>query len=115
MARIRKTISGAFTDGYKVVSFVAPLLSITFALLKATDPDWSMREVMRELPYAWAMLPVTGWLFVAYVGRFAAFDALERDARIIEQLPFYADMHPKDVVLYLCRYAKWSDPSARWR
>jgi hypothetical protein len=40
-----------------------------------------MRDAFRELSYAWALLPITIWLAIAYVRRYAAWE-VERKALI---------------------------------
>jgi hypothetical protein len=62
-----------FFDGYSAVGLAAPLLSITFTLAKAFDVSINLRDVS----YAWALLPLLIWVLVAYVRRLSHYTALE--------------------------------------
>jgi len=52
-------------DGSALLGFIAAPLSITFTLAKAFDVE--ALGHLREISYAWALAPITLWIFVAYV------------------------------------------------
>ena len=80
-------------DGYGLVSLLAPLLSIAFTVAKALDMEWLGH--LRELSYAWAFVPLTLWIFVAYVRRRAA--DLKRNA----SSPAVPDLRIKDLFYHI--------------
>jgi len=66
-----KKVSSFFADlvgdGYGFVSLLAPLLSAAFTTAKALDVE--ALGHLREISYAWALAPITLWIFVAYLRR----------------------------------------------
>ena len=62
-------------DGYKIIGIAAPILSIVFLLAKALE--WPVKETLQNLSYAWALLPITVWFFIAYVRRWQHSKSLE--------------------------------------
>ena len=52
-------------DGSALLGVIAAPLSIAFTLAKAFDLE--ALGHLREISYAWALAPITLWLFVAYV------------------------------------------------
>lgn len=52
-------------DGSALLGFIAAPLSIFFTLAKAFDVE--VLGHLREISYAWALAPITLWIFVAYV------------------------------------------------
>jgi hypothetical protein len=65
LSRIWKILRDLFVDGYLVVGLAAPLLSIGFTVLKASDAIPNLRDTS----YAWALLPILIWVLAAYVRR----------------------------------------------
>ena len=74
LTRIFRILRDLFVDGYSVVGATAPLLSIGFTLAKAFDLAINLREVS----FAWALLPLLIWVLVAYVRRNLQFIDLEQ-------------------------------------
>lgn len=75
LSRIFKILRDLFTDGYSVVGAIAPLLSIGFTVAKAFDLAINLRHVS----YAWGLLPILGWVIVAYVRQHSQFVTLEQE------------------------------------
>jgi hypothetical protein len=69
-------IRNLVADGYKLVSVIAPLLSVGFTLAKLVVGD-ALGEWFANLSIAWGLLPLVIWLLVAYVRRHAAYMKLE--------------------------------------
>lgn len=69
-----KFIRNFFNDGYKKVGLLAPGLSISYTLLKAFEVDL---KGLKELSYAWALLPLLVWVLMAYISRFRSYNELE--------------------------------------
>ena len=68
-------VTDLFGDGYKLVSITAPFLSLAFTITKIFEvPIMGLREV----PYAWAFLPLLIWVSIAYVRRWSKFNDLEQ-------------------------------------
>jgi hypothetical protein len=74
LSRILRIVRDLFVDGHSVVGALAPLLSIGFTLTKALDLAINLREVS----YAWGLLPILLWVIVAYVRRNLQFIYLEQ-------------------------------------
>jgi hypothetical protein len=74
LSRIWKILRDLFVDGYLVVAVAAPLLSIGFTVLKASDTFPNLRDIS----YAWALLPILIWVLVAYVRRDLRYITLEQ-------------------------------------
>jgi hypothetical protein len=66
-------IKDLWTDGYKFIGAIAPILSIGFTIAKATEVHVSLRDIS----YAWAFAPLLVWLFMAYLKRWRACRELE--------------------------------------
>src|SRR5258708_27210160 len=79
-ARILRIARDLFVDGYSVVGAIAPLLSIGFTVAQALD----LAINLREISYAWALLPLLLWVVVAYVRRNLRFLDLERQQNNLE-------------------------------
>jgi hypothetical protein len=62
--RIWAFLLDLWRDGYAVLGAVSPLLSATFAIAKAADVQIIN---LRDISYGWGLLPITIWLFVAYL------------------------------------------------
>ncbi len=74
LSRIFRILRDLFADGYSVVGALAPILSISFTAVKAFD----VTVHLRDISYAWALLPILLWVIVAYVRRHSQFVALEK-------------------------------------
>jgi hypothetical protein len=68
---IKNFVKGLYVDGHKVLSIVAPLLSIAVSLVKAFDLGFA------NISYAWALVPITVWMLVAYWRRLIYSEDLE--------------------------------------
>lgn len=53
-------------DGYKTVSFSAPIISIAFTAAKYFEVPLNG---LKDISYAWGLLPLTIWFFVAWAHR----------------------------------------------
>jgi hypothetical protein len=53
---------------------IAPFISVLVSAIKYFE--WPMRNVLEEVSYAWALLPIVAWLLIAYVRRRHAHRAL---------------------------------------
>ena len=73
LSRIFRILRDLFVDGYSVVGAIAPILSIGFTAAKAFDATIHLRNVS----YAWGLLPILLWVIVAYVRRDLRFIELE--------------------------------------
>jgi hypothetical protein len=73
MAKAGRFLSALFGDGFKAVSIIAPVLSITFTVCKALGVSVIG---LQDISYAWAFAPITLWLLVAYVRRWNMSDAI---------------------------------------
>lgn len=71
MQKLTTFIRDLSEDGIKALGVFSWLLSITFTVCRIFDAV----PVLRAVDYAWALLPITIWLFVAYVRRWMAFMA----------------------------------------
>lgn len=70
MDRIGNFIAALFGDGFKALGVFSWLLSGAFTIGK-----WlGVLSKLQDVSYAWALLPITVWLFVAYVRRWLAFE-----------------------------------------
>ena len=75
-------------DGYALIGFAAPALSLAYTLAKAFEvPIMGLHE----LSYAWAFAPLMLWFFVAYVRRRAQTD---RTRKIVGLKSFYVSVGP---------------------
>jgi hypothetical protein len=74
LSRILRILRDLFADGYSVVGALAPILSISFTAAKAFD----VTVHLRDISYAWALLPILLWVIVAYVRRHSQFVGLEK-------------------------------------
>lgn len=74
LSRILRILRDLFADGYSVVGAVAPVLSIGFTIAKALD----LTIHLRDISYAWALLPILLWVIVAYIRRHSRFVDLEQ-------------------------------------
>jgi len=62
-------VGGLFSDGFKALGLFSWLLSGIFTIAKIYDAvSW-----LRHIDYAWALLPITVWLLVAYYRRWTAY------------------------------------------
>jgi hypothetical protein len=77
IASIKAFISDLVSDGYKIVGIAAPLLSILYTGLKFWEIDLGL---LKEVSYAWALLPLTVWLLIAYSRRRSAHISLLMEA-----------------------------------
>lgn len=71
--RIWRTFKDLIADGYSFIGAIAPILSIGFTAAKALDLNIAIRDVS----YAWAILPLLIWLLIAYLRRHAKYGELE--------------------------------------
>ena len=76
MGKVCRFFGDMVADGYKFVSVIAPILSILFVLAKAVE--WPVKETLKELSYAWALLPITIWFLIAYIRRWNKSKSFER-------------------------------------
>ncbi len=68
MERIISLGKDLVTDGYKLVGWTAPTLSILFTVAKWQE--WQVVSIdLREVSYAWAFAPLMVWFFIAYARR----------------------------------------------
>ena len=74
LSRILRILRDLFADGYSIVGAIAPVLSTGFTIAKALD----LTIHLRDISYAWALLPILLWVIVAYVRRHSQFVALEK-------------------------------------
>src|ERR1700730_18604648 len=74
LSRIWKILRDLFVDGYSIVGAIAPLLSIGFTVSKAFDAIPNLREIS----YAWGLLPILLWVLVAYARRDLRYIDLEK-------------------------------------
>lgn len=74
MKSLIKYIKDLFVDGYRFVSVLAPLLSISYTLAKLWGIDLMG---IQELSYTWAFLPLLIWVLIAYTRKWRAFHELE--------------------------------------
>jgi hypothetical protein len=103
-------------DGFALVSFAAPVLSIGFALAKAFDVPLA---AIHQLSYAWALAPLTVWFFVAYVRRRAA---KQRDAKVARLQEFYVmaapltspSANPTNIPEFVAAVEAWANETADW-
>lgn len=99
MKRIISVARDLFVDGYSFIGVIAPTLSIGFALAKAFE----ILPNLREVSYLWALVPILGWVLVAYVRRWLAHAALsERLAKanvIRDQLRVLGEVRDRGVQL----------------
>lgn len=66
MRKRTQFVRDLFSDGYQIVGAIAPLLSILFTVAKLFEwPD----QAIKDVSYAWALLPLLGWVLVAYFRR----------------------------------------------
>lgn len=89
MRQIITVIRELFSDGYKVVSIAAPILSILFVALKAVE--WPVTERLASVSYAWAFAPITVWFLVSYVRRWRKFRSFEEERNELRVLKNYED------------------------
>jgi hypothetical protein len=75
LPRIFRILRDLFADGYSVVGAIAPILSIAFTFAKALDLTIHLRDVS----YAWGLIPILLWVVVAYVRRHSRVVALEQE------------------------------------
>jgi hypothetical protein len=107
-------------DGYGAVSFSAPVLSISFTLAKYFEV--SLVD-LKNISYAWGLLPICLWFFVGYARR----RAMSKRGRKIRRLKeFYAGadhiIHAKlseaiseeDFANYVQRADSWANDCATW-
>ena len=67
-------------DGYKAISIVAPLASLSFTALKAFGAEgWNFASAS----YAWALLPILVWVSVAYARRWSASLEVESELSLL--------------------------------
>jgi hypothetical protein len=101
MGKMLRMLANLYGDGMKALSILAPLLSITFTLAKMLD----LVSALRSIDYAWALLPITTWLFVAYVRRWQATDEqLEAPRPPAMSL---ATMHITEIAEYVLDHSAW--------
>lgn len=89
MSRLAGFSKDIFSDGYKLVGIVAPLLSISWTLAKFFAGPKVMS--IQEMSYAWALLPITIWLLIAYVRRWRKSESLRIDRDALQELKNYED------------------------
>lgn len=70
MVQHKSFIRDFIQDGQKVLGGFSALLSIGGALAKASG---LAMDVLKDVSYAWALLPLVVWLIVAYIGRWRAY------------------------------------------
>src|ERR1700730_9732711 len=101
MRRIFLLIGALINDGYKALSIIAPFLSIAFTVAKIFD----VVPQLRHVDYAWAFVPITLWLAVAYVRRWTAFqDQVEAPRPPAMNI---ASMSVWEIALYLLNKSEW--------
>jgi len=61
------------SDGYKLISFIVPALSALGAALRFFEVP-----VVKDFSYAWALLPLTVWVVIAYFRRWRYSKELEQ-------------------------------------
>jgi hypothetical protein len=103
-------------DGYAVVSFAAPIASLAFTAAKFFELPLA---VLHELSYAWALLPLTLWLLVAYVRRRAQKDRAAKRAKMhdyyvwgLKVLQSPVTPETFDAVANEC--TRWATETATW-
>ena len=104
-------------DGYVVVSFAAPIASLSFTLAKFLNLPLAG---IHELSYAWGLLPITVWFFVAYVRRRAA---KSRTAKLAKLHEFYIranaitarnDVTARNFQAYVAEADAWLAEATKW-
>jgi len=104
-------------DGFALVSFTAPVLSLGFTLAKAFDVPFA---ALHQLSYAWALLPLTIWFFVAYVRRRAAKDRAAKVAKLhefyVRAAPFSSrtDLTEESLPQFVLDADAWANEAASW-
>ncbi len=102
MGRFIRFISDLYSDGYKLIGLVAPLLSIFVSVYKLAGPevDW-----LKDVPWAWVPIPIILWLLLAYWRRWREYnehvEAPRHDARSLPQMPI------TDIAEYLLNDSAW--------
>ncbi|MDE0943133.1 MAG: hypothetical protein OSB58_11975, partial [Alphaproteobacteria bacterium] len=67
MERFLQFDKDLIANGYKLIGWSAPLISILFTVAKLNG--WLEWIGFQDLSYAWAFLPLTFWFFIAYLRR----------------------------------------------
>jgi hypothetical protein len=103
-------------DGFAIVSFAAPVLSISFTLSKAFDVPLAG---LHQMSYAWALLPLTVWFFVAYVRRRAVKVLDRKIAKLhefyIRAAPFASrSVRPENFHQDVSEIEAWANDTAGW-
>ncbi|HEY2122575.1 MAG TPA: hypothetical protein VGH07_03195 [Chthoniobacterales bacterium] len=101
MSKIFRLLAALYTDGFKAISLFVPLLSMAFTVAKTFDAA----PLLRDISYAWAFLPLTIWLLVAYIRRLLAFDE-EIEAPRAPAMSL-TPMNIKDIAEYLRDQSAW--------
>jgi len=96
--RPTRLLTDLVADGYKLVSIIAPLLSVAFTVAKFFE--YPSKELVAQASYAWAFAPLTVWLLIAYV---------RRHAHTQSNAVAVYDMHPREVALYMANDARWGE------
>ena len=77
MERFLQFDKDLIADGYKLIGWSAPLISILFTVAKLNG--WLEWIGFQDLSYAWAFLPLTFWFFIAYLRRWQQYKTLESE------------------------------------
>jgi hypothetical protein len=65
LKRLLRFLRDLFRDGHKLLGVLAPVLSVAFTFAKALN----LTAGLRDISYAWALLPLLLWVFAAYIRR----------------------------------------------
>ena len=107
-------------DSHAAVSFMAPVSSLGFTLVK-----WAEVPIvgLKDISYAWALLPLLIWFIVGYARRRAMTDRTNKVRKLKE---FYASADPliyaklprdisdEDFQKYKSQTQEWLDGCAGW-
>jgi len=86
MRRLSVFLKDLCADGYRVISVIAPLLSILFTIAKWQE--WKVVD-LKEVSYAWALLPLTIWFLIAYIRRWQRSNEFEKERDELRQIRDY--------------------------